>query len=153
MAQFMRQKMYCLLFKTMFMKKIYILLLPVFIFGCSTTIQYVGKSYKSGADPEVFVDESEVKKPYSIIGRGYIRPGINPHGINWNKVQRKAIQQGWQHGADAVLIIQKNTFNPLPTVRTYGSVDSVGKSLQTNSVSEVYYPVSTWHDILFLKYN
>jgi len=41
----------------------------------------------------------------------------------------------------------------LPTVRTYGSVDSVGKSLQTNSVSEVYYPVSTWHDILFLKYN
>jgi len=149
----MRRKMYCLPFKTVFMKKIYICLIPLFILSCSTSIQYVGKSYNPGADPEVYVSESEIKRPYSIIGRGYIKTGIYTRGINWNQVQRKAIQQGWQHGADAILIIQKNAVNPLPTVRTYGSVDSVGKSLQTNSVSEVYYPVSTWHDILFLKYN
>jgi hypothetical protein len=136
----------------MFMKKIYLFMIPLFTFSCSTNIQYVGNSYKPGADPEVYVSESEIKRPYSIIGRGYIKTGIYTRGINWNQVQRKAIQQGWQHGADAVLIIQKNTVNPLPTVRTYGTVDSVGKSLQTNSVSEVYYPISTWHDILFLKY-
>ena len=149
----MRQEMYCLPFKTVFMKKIYFLMIPLFIFSCSTRIQYIGKSYKPGADPEIYVSESEVKRPYSIIGRGYIKTGIYSWRINWNKVQREAIKQGWQHGADAVLIIQTNTINPLPTVRTYGSVDSVGKSLQTNSVSEVYYPVSTWHDVLFLKYN
>lgn len=134
------------------MKKIYHFLIPLFIFSCSTKIQYVGNSYKPGADPEVYVSESEIKRPYSIIGRGYIKTGIYSRGINWNQVQRKAIQQGLQHGADAVLITQINTINPLPTIRTYGTVDSVGKSLQTNSLSEAYYPVSSWNDILFLKY-
>ena len=134
------------------MKKIYSLLFPVFIFGCSTTVQYVGKSYKPGADPEVFVAESEVKKPYSIIGRGYINPGINPHGINWNQVQRSAIKKGWLHGADAVLIVQKNAISPLPAIQTYGSIDSVSRGLQTFSRTEAYYPLSTWHDIFFLKY-
>jgi len=134
------------------MKKIYAILLPVFIFGCSTTVQYVGKSYKPGSDPEVFVAESEIKQPYSIIGRGYIKPGIGPHGVNWNQVQRNAVKKGWLHGADAVLIIQKNAISPLPAIQSYGSIDSVGKSLQTFSRTEAYYPLSTWHDILFLKY-
>jgi len=136
----------------MFMKKIYFLLLPVFIYGCSTTIQYVGKSYRPGDDPEVFVAESEIKRPYSVIGRGYIKVGVPSLGVNWNQVQKKAIKKGWQHGADAVLIVQKNIINPLPAFQTYGSVDSVGSGIQTYSRSEAYYPVSTWHDILFLKY-
>jgi hypothetical protein len=143
----------CLPFKTMFMKKIYILFLPLFIFSCSTQVQYIGKSYKPDGDPEVYVAESEIKKPYSIIGRGYIKVGVPSYGgINWNQVQKKAIKTGWQHGADAVLIVQKNTLNPLPTYQTYGSIDSVGRGLQTFSKTEAYYPVSTWHDILFLKY-
>lgn len=134
------------------MKKIYLALLLVFIYGCSTSIQYVGKSYRPGDDPEVFVAESEVQKPYSIMGRGYIRVGVPSLGINWNQVQRKAIKKGWQHGADAILIIQKTAINPLPVFQTYGSMDSVGRGVQTHSRSEAYYPVSTWHDILFLKY-
>lgn len=136
------------------MKKIYLLLLAVFILGCySTTIQYIGKSYKPGIDPEVFVVESEITKPYSIIGRGYIKVGAPSfHGINWNQVQKEAIKTGWQHGADAVLIIQQNAINPLPAVQTYGSIDSVGRRLQTFSRTEAYYPLSIWHDILFLKY-
>lgn len=134
------------------MKKIYFFLLLVFIFGCSTTVYYVGKSYKPGTDPEVFVEESEIKQPYSIIGRGYIKSGIGPHAINWNQVQRNAIKQGWLHGADAILIMQKNAIAPLPAIQSYGSIDSVGKSLQTFSRTEAYYPLSTWHDILFLKY-
>jgi len=60
----------------MFMKKIYFFMIPLFIFSCSTRIQYVGKSYKPGADPEIYVSESEVKRPYSIIGRGYIKTSI-----------------------------------------------------------------------------
>ena len=134
------------------MKKIYFFLLPIFIFGCSTAVQYVGKSYKPGTDPEVFVEESEIKRPYSIIGRGYIKPGMTPYGINWNQVQRNAIKQGWLHGADAILITQKNAVTPLPAIQSYGSIDSVGNGLQTFSRTEAYYPLSTWHDILFLKY-
>ena len=100
----------------------------------------------------MFVEESEIKRPYSIIGRGYIKPGMSPYGINWNQVQRNAIKQGWLHGADAILISQKNAIAPLPAIQSYGSIDSVGKSLQTESRIEAYYPLSTWHDILFLKY-
>ena len=134
------------------MKKIYLPLLLVIFCSCSTTIQYVGKSYSPGDDPEVFVVESEIKKPYSVIGRGYIRAGVPSLGINWNQVQRKAIKKGWQHGADAVLIVQKNAVGALPVYQTYGSIDSVGAGVQTHSRSEAYYPVSTWHDILFLKF-
>ena len=138
----------------MFMKKIYLLLLPVLILGCyTTTIQYIGKSYKPGTEPEVFVVESEITKPYSIIGRGYIKVGDPPFDdINWEQVQQEAVKTGWQHGADAVLIVQKNAINPLPAVQTYGSIDSVGRRLQTFSRTEAYYPLSIWHDILFLKY-
>jgi len=131
------------------MKKIYPFLLSVFIFSCSTQVQYIGKSYKPVGDPEVYVAESEIKKPYSIIGRGYIVP---PYSINWNQVQKKAIRIGWQHGADAVLIIQRNTVSSLPAIKTYGSIDSTGRGLETFSGTEAYYPLSTWHDILFLKY-
>ena len=134
------------------MKKIYFLLLTVFFYGCATTIQYVGKSYTPGGDPEVFVSESEIKKPYSVIGRGYIKVGVPSLGVNWNQVQRNAIKKGWQHGADAVLIVQKNAVSPFPALQTYDSADSVGRAIQTYSRSEAYYPVSTWHDILFLKY-
>ena len=133
------------------MKKIYLPLLLIFIYSCSTTIQYVGKSYKPADDPEIFVAESEIKKPYSIMGRGYIRAGVSL-GINWNQVQRQAIKKGWQHGADAILIVQKNAVSALPVYQTYGSIDSAGMGVQTHSRSEAYYPVSTWHDILFLKY-
>jgi len=152
MAQFMRRIFIAYHFKLQFMKKIYIFLLPVLIFSCSTQIQYIGKSYQPVGDPEVYVAESEIKKPYSIIGRGYIKVG-NPYlGINWNQVQKKAIKKASQHGADAVLIVQKNAISPLPAIQTYGSIDSVGKGLQTFSRTEAYYPLSTWHDILFLKY-
>src|SRR6185436_12954664 len=108
--------------------------------------------YRPGDDPEIFVAESEIKRPYSVIGRGYIKAGVPSLGVNWNQVQKKAIKKGWQHGADAVLIVQKNIINPLPAFQTYGSVDSLGSGIQTYSRSEAYYPVSTWHDILFLKY-
>ena len=134
------------------MKEIYFFLLVLFIFGCSTTVYYVGQSYKLGTDPEVFVEESEIKQPYSIIGRGYIKSGIGPHAINWNQVQRNAIKQGWLHGADAILIMQKNAIASLPAIQSYGSIDSVSKGLQTFSRTDAYYPLSTWHDILFLKY-
>lgn len=135
------------------MKKIYLLfLLPIFISGCATRIQYVGKSFRPNGDPEVYVAESEIKKPYSIIGRGYIKVGVPSYGINWNQVQKKAIKTGWQHGADAVLIVQKNAISPVPAIQTYGSIDSVDRGLQSYSRTEAYYPLSTWHDILFLKY-
>lgn len=136
----------------MFMKKIYFLLFPLFLYSCSTTIQYVGRSYKPGKDPEIFVDESEIIKPYSIIARGYLNTGIYSRGINWNRVQREAIKKGSKHGADAVLIVQKNTMTPLPAFQTYSRTDSIGRGIKTYSHSEPYYPVSTWNDILFLKY-
>ena len=139
--------------KTTFMKKSYLLFLPLFIFSCSTRIQYIGKSYRPDKEPEIFVTESAIKRPYSVIGRGYIKTGIYSRGVNWNKVQRKAIEQGSRHGADAVLIVQLNAVSPLPAVRTFAISDSIGKSLEIHSRTETYYPVSTWHDILFLKYN
>ena len=152
MAQFLRRKLIAYHIKLQFMKKLYIFLLPFFILSCGTRIQYIGKSYQPVGDPEVYVAESEIKKPYSIIGRGYIKVGVSYYGINWNQVQKKAIKTGWLHGADAVLIVQRNAVSPLPAIQTYSSIDSVGRGLESFSRTEAYYPSSTWHDILFLKY-
>jgi hypothetical protein len=102
--------------------------------------------------PKCWSQNQKIRKPFSIIGSGYIKTAVPTMGINWNKVQRKAIKKGWEHGADVVLILQKNVVNPLPAFQAFGSMDSVGGSVRTYSHGEAYYPVSTWHDILFLKY-
>jgi hypothetical protein len=135
------------------MKKFTLLAIPIFIFSC-TRIQYVGNTYQSTTtSPDVYVTESSIKKPYTIIGQGYIKTGLYNIGINWDKVQKKAIKEASEHGADAVLIVQKRAISPIPAISTVGSIDSVGKGIQIASRTETYYPVSSWHDILFLKYN
>jgi len=134
------------------MKKFTLVAIPFFVISC-TRLQYVGNTYQSTGSPDVYVTESAIKKTYTIMGQGYIKTSLYSRGINWNKVQKKAIKRASEHGADAVLIVQKRAISPIPAITTHGSIDSVGKGIQTVSRTETYYPVSSWHDILFLKYN
>lgn len=133
------------------MKKIYLPVLALVISGCSTVIQYVGATYPASPKPaEIYVTESAITKPYTIVGRGYIKTGFND--INWNKVQREATKQARQHGTDAILIIQNRTVSPIPSFIAQSRFDSISRGFKTKSSIEPSYPVSTWHDILFLKY-
>jgi hypothetical protein len=135
------------------MKKIYPLLISFLFISCSTKIQYVGSTYRSTTNPDIYVTESSIKKAYSIIGQGYIRPGKLGTEINWNKVQKEALKHGREHGADAVLIVQKRAISLLPAISTQSRIDSINKGINSSSHTEAYYPVSAWHEIFFLKYN
>jgi hypothetical protein len=73
--------------------------------------------------------------------------------INWNKVRKKSIKKGKKNGADGVLIVQHRAISPLPGISTQSHADSAGKRIHYSSRTEPYYPVSTWHEIFFLKYN
>ena len=134
------------------MKKIYPFLISLLLIGCSTQVQYVGNSYQPTTKTDVFVTESAIKKPYSIIGQGYIFRKFGTD-INWSKVQKESVKQGRDHGADAVLIVQRRAISPLPAITTHSRADSVSTGIRSSSQTETYYPVSAWHEIFFLKYD
>ena len=135
------------------MRKHYIpFLLLIFFSSCfySTRVQYVGNTYTATGKLDVYVADTSITKPYTVMGRGYIKAGSG--GTNWNKVQKDAIREGKIHGADAVLIVQRSAVSPLPALSSRSTTDSIGKTIVTTSNSSTYFPVSWWHDILFLKY-
>jgi hypothetical protein len=133
------------------MKKIYPLFILIILSGCYTTVQYVGSSYQQTSKPDVYVTESSIKKPYTVIGQGYIKSVFSD--INWNAVQREAIKCGREHGADGILIVQRRAISAFPAISTQSRIDSVNKGIIGSSQTEAYYPVSAWHEIFFLKYN
>jgi hypothetical protein len=57
------------------MNKIYPLFLMIFFSSCSPHINYLGNSFPSTKEPDFFVDERSIDKPYKIIGKGY------PNGV------------------------------------------------------------------------
>ena len=134
------------------MNKIYCLLILFFLCSCATTIQYVGSSNPQTKKVDVYVTEGSIKKPYSIIGRGYINPGYGS-AINWNQVQRNSVRVGIMHGADAVLILQRNAVSAAPAFSTRVSTDTTLGILQSSASTEAYYPVTSFHEILYLKYD
>jgi len=133
------------------MKKIYTLFIPILLVSCSTKVQYVGGSYQPTSKPDVYVTESSIKKPYTIMGQGYIQAGFKD--INWSKVQKESIKLGREHGADGILIVQRRAISTYPAISTQTRIDSVNKGINGSSQTETYYPVSAWHEIFFLKYN
>jgi hypothetical protein len=89
---------------------------------------------------DVYVTESSIKKPYTIIGQGYINTTFGD--INWNQVQRNSVKVGMMKGADAVLIVQRRAVSVLPAYTTTSKTDSI-----------VPFPVTSFHEIFYLKYD
>src|SRR5215213_1752223 len=82
------------------MRKIYPLLILFVFASCSTGVKYLGTSYPPTTKVDVFVSESAVKKPFEIIGKGYVN-GIQP---SVEVIQRQAVEKAKLNGADAVVI-------------------------------------------------
>lgn len=138
------------------MKKIYFLLVPLFIFSCSPSkIDYVGSKGSPTRKVDVFVDEQAITRPYDIIGKGYERTtwGV----IKKEKILEKAVEKAKKNGADAVFFKETWITAPGTKINVYSRTDSlpnpVMKGTETHSTTSVM-PVSGYwrNEILFLKY-
>jgi hypothetical protein len=73
----------------------------IFLSSCFAHINYLGNSFPSTKEPDFYVDERSINKPYKIVGKGY------PNGfgsLTLQTLQKKAIEKAKKKGADAVLV-------------------------------------------------
>lgn len=82
------------------MKKIILILLAGIVYFNTTHAQkYLGKSYPATQIVDEYFDSSDVKKPYTVMGRAQLLKGFR----SMEKAQQKIIQLAKQKGADGVI--------------------------------------------------
>lgn len=131
------------------MNKIYPLFLMIFFSSCFPHINYLGNSFPSTKEPDFFVDERSIDKPYKIIGKGY------PNGVGLRTLktlQKKAIEKAKKKGADAVLIQDYFVQTAIANSSAIYHTDGSGKGIKGNSTFSTGNGVDTQFIILFLKY-
>ena len=122
-------------------------LFSILLISCGTRINYLGTSSTPTKDVDVFVDASSIKKPYTIIGKGYAETMIGEPS-NLEKVQAKAVAKAKEKGADAILFEDYYVADNGATV--YKPENKKGTATKTSTVNSA---ISTKRDILFLKYD
>jgi hypothetical protein len=131
------------------MTKYYTSLLALALLSCGTRIHYLGRTSVPTKDIDVYVDASAIKKPFTIIGKGYPRNVVGTE--NLRKLQEKAIRLAKEKGADAILFQDYYLTRDDAHVYKLNQSDSTGRVTLSNS--SVVPAVSSERNILFLKYD
>jgi hypothetical protein len=133
------------------MKLLYLSAIALSVFSsCGFRIGYLGNSSAPTEKVDVFVDPSSIKKPYSVMGKGFVEAA--PFSRNSiEKIQNKAIKKARQKGADAILFEDYYLIQNGTTINNTTRIDTVHNvSTSQTTVSPV---VSSGRNILFLKYS
>jgi hypothetical protein len=128
------------------MRKLYTILFATTLFSCGTRVNYLGTSYAPTKNVDVYVSQAAVKKPFDVIGKGYVQQQL-ASSESVEVIQRKAVEKAKLKGADAVIIEDYYLVNKTSSVTT--SIDSLKKTSMTSNTNPV---VSSGFTILFLKY-
>ena len=75
-----------------------VLLSTIFFFSCSPFIYYIGDSYASSSQIEVFYDAKEIKKEYKVIGRM-----VMPITSDTEREKKIMIAEAKKKGADGII--------------------------------------------------
>lgn len=135
------------------MIKVYALMF-ITLCSCGSRLNYLGSSYNPSKKVDVYVDASTIKRPYTIMGKGYMQYGVGSSvKSRIDKMQTKAIEKAKAKGADAVLFQDYLVKRDGTNIQTITKTDSVGKGLVTVETGTIGPVVSTGTNILFLKYN
>jgi len=127
------------------MRKFYPLLILFVFASCTTEVKYLGTSYPATKKIDVFVSQSTVKKPFEIIGKGYIHHAAI--GGSVETIQRRAVEKAKLNGANAVVIEDYYMVDKTSSVVT--KTDSLKRTQTTTDTNPA---VSTGFTILFLRY-
>lgn len=134
------------------MKKIYIIpFVVLFLTSCVTRIAYIGSTNDPTSHVDVFVNENAIKKPYEIVGKGYIHYGFFSRGIE--KIQKKSVAKARQKGANGILFQDYYIPNTGTSINTVMRSDSVAKGLVTIGNTTLQTTGTGGMNIFFLKYS
>jgi hypothetical protein len=138
------------------MQKIYLFLIASIALSCSPMrINYIGNSSAPTQQVDVYVTEASIKKPYDIVGRGFMDAGA---WSSFNRsiqetMQKKAIEKARKVGADAVLFQEYILVAPGTNINTIYKTDTIQKGVVTVGNTTIGPNVSNGMNIFFLKYN
>jgi hypothetical protein len=128
-------------------------LLPVLFCSCfSTHLNYIGSSYAPTKVVEVYVHTSAIKRPYTVIGKGYFDEHVY-QVMRGEQLQEIAVEKAKLKGADAVLFMDILLVNNSTSISSRSQTDSIGQSLVTMHDATISPVISNKRDILFLKYD
>jgi len=135
------------------MNKLYCVVLAA-LGSCSSHLNYIGSTQSKTTQVDVYVAESAIKKPYSIIGKGILNNRtLDPSP---ERIQQKAIALAKQKGADAILMndyfINVQSSHNNSTVGGRFPSDSNSKASITTSIHSVSFSPDRIVDVYFLKY-
>jgi hypothetical protein len=119
----------------------------ILLFSCSTRINYLGSSNAPTQKVDVFVDPSAIRKPYTIMGKGYVNFSVYAKK-SIERSQEKALVLAREKGADAILFQDQYFLQQNPTIVSTVRTDSL-KLTTTQPAGQV---VASRIDVLFLKY-
>jgi len=114
-------------------------------------MNYLGTSSAPTSRVDVYVDAASIKKPYTIIGKGYmLGPSVGKRHID--KIQKKAMETAMEKGADAILFQDYFLAENGSAIHNVTKTDSSGSRVVTVQDGSVTPILSSRTDIFFLKY-
>jgi hypothetical protein len=137
------------------MKILYTALAIFFMAACApraktfSHLDYLGTSLTPTDSVAVFVDASAIEKPYTIIGKAYLKAGMLGN-LSIKRLQAESVEKAKQNGADAVLIQDYLVYDP--SVTSVLRTDSLGKGTVTVANTALHQHGSQRFAIVFLKY-
>ena len=134
------------------MKKTFLLLpgLLMLLAGCANNFKYFGNSYPPTQYAKIYFRESDIDKPYEIMGTLYATFDTNTKD---EKVQRKIMDKVRQHGGDGALFGEMFTKKTGAVAATTGGSTKAGKKGRAGgSVSKVKDTEQDQLEIKVIKY-
>ena len=128
------------------MRKLYFPLFLILLASCGTQVNYLGTTYPSTKNVDVFVDQASVKKPFDVIGKGYIKRNIGPE-ISVEAIQRKAVEKAKINGANAVVIEDYYLVD-----KTSSITKQIDSSWNLTHTANIKPAVTSGFSILFIRY-
>lgn len=137
------------------MKHVYSLLLLSFILvSCAVRINYLGSTSTPTEKVDVYVDAAAIKRPYSIIGRGYPEYLSSGSWLNsTEKLQQKVVKVAQKKGADAVLFQDHYVQREGTNIHSVSRTDSVGTGVVTTTSGSIAPLFTLGRNIFFLRYD
>lgn len=130
-----------------------LLLIPgllILFAGCANNFKYFGNSYAPTQNAKIFFRESDIDKPYEIMGTLYATFDTNAKD---EKVQRKIMEQIMRHGGDGAIFGEMFSKRTGAVATTGGGSTKVGKKGRAGgSVSRVKETQEDQLEIKVIKY-